>query len=109
MEFQILRPFYLIRISQNLSFVSYAASTLVFCVLLRRRLDLVMFVSYDGFLLPNVSVDKGSLWRFHLEFESREFLRSGFLTRDYRNSSGSPKFDFTGTGTTTKFDFTDLT
>ncbi|VVB01126.1 unnamed protein product [Arabis nemorensis] len=56
-----------------------------------------------------LQVDKGSLWRFHLETESREFLRLGFLTRDYRNSSGSPKFDFTGTGTTTKFDFTDLT
>ncbi|KFK43741.1 hypothetical protein AALP_AA1G166600 [Arabis alpina] len=56
-----------------------------------------------------LQVDKGSLWGFNLEPESKEFLRLGFFTRDYKNSSGSPKYDFTGTGTTTKFDFTDLT
>uniref|UniRef100_A0A1J3CSH2 RNA helicase n=1 Tax=Noccaea caerulescens TaxID=107243 RepID=A0A1J3CSH2_NOCCA len=57
-----------------------------------------------------LQADKGSLWRFHLEPEFSEFMRVGVLTRKYKKSSGSPKFDFTGDGTTTsKFDFTDLT
>ncbi|CAH2079131.1 unnamed protein product [Thlaspi arvense] len=57
-----------------------------------------------------LQADKGSLWRFHLEPEFGEVLRLGLLTRNYRKSSDSPKYDFTGTGTTTtKFDFTDLT
>lgn len=75
----------------------------------RRRLDWFNVVSYDGFVLPNVSADKGSLWRFHFEPEFGDLLRLGVLTRNYRKNSGSPKFDFTGTGTTSKFDFTDLT
>ncbi|CAA7045336.1 unnamed protein product [Microthlaspi erraticum] len=57
-----------------------------------------------------LQADKGSLWRFHLKPEVSEFMRLGVLTRNYKKSSGSPKFDFTGDGTTTsKFDFTDLT
>ncbi|CAH8276649.1 unnamed protein product [Arabidopsis lyrata] len=56
-----------------------------------------------------LQADQGSLWRFYFEPEFGEFLRLGVLTRNYRKNSGSPKFDFTGTGTTSKFDFTDLT
>ncbi|KAL1220666.1 DExH-box ATP-dependent RNA helicase DExH16 [Cardamine amara subsp. amara] len=60
--------------------------------------------------IPRVlQADQGSLWRFHLEPEFGEFLRLGLLTRNYKKNSGSPKFDFTGTKATSKFDFTDLT
>ncbi|XP_010449989.1 PREDICTED: DExH-box ATP-dependent RNA helicase DExH16, mitochondrial-like [Camelina sativa] len=56
-----------------------------------------------------LQADKGSLWRFQLETEFGEVLRLGLLTRNYKKNSGPPKFDFTGTEATSKFDFTDLT
>ncbi|CAN8232076.1 unnamed protein product [Cochlearia groenlandica] len=48
-------------------------------------------------------------YKVSLESDFREIYRLGSLTRSYRNSTGSPKFDFTGSETTSKFDFTDLT
>ncbi|CAB78521.1 RNA helicase like protein [Arabidopsis thaliana] len=96
-------------LQESLNLYELCSFYICFCVVSRRRLDWFNVVSYDGFVLPNVSADKGSLWRFHFEPEFGDLLRLGVLTRNYRKNSGSPKFDFTGTGTTSKFDFTDLT
>lgn len=56
-----------------------------------------------------LQADKASLWRFHLEPECAQFLRFGVFTRNYGKILGSSHYDFTGSGSTSSFDFTDLT
>lgn len=56
-----------------------------------------------------LQADKASLWRFHLEPECAQFLRFGVFTRNYGKILGSSNYDFTGSGPTSSFDFTDLT
>ncbi|CAF2151151.1 BnaA01g18930D [Brassica napus] len=56
-----------------------------------------------------LQADKASLWRFHLEPECAQFLRFGVFTRNYGKILGSSNYDFTGSGPSSSFDFTDLT
>ncbi|CAH8317166.1 unnamed protein product [Eruca vesicaria subsp. sativa] len=54
-----------------------------------------------------LQADKTCLSRFHLE---PQLLRLGvFFTRNYGKILGSSNYDFTGSGATSSFDFTDLT
>ncbi|KAJ0232731.1 DExH-box ATP-dependent RNA helicase DExH16 [Hirschfeldia incana] len=58
-----------------------------------------------------LQADKISLCRFHLEPEVGQFLRLGvfFTRRNYGKILGSSNYDFTGSESSSSFDFTDLT
>ncbi|XP_010532567.1 PREDICTED: DExH-box ATP-dependent RNA helicase DExH16, mitochondrial isoform X1 [Tarenaya hassleriana] len=56
-----------------------------------------------------VEADKGGLWRFHMEPGFGDSSRLRVMIRQLSKISGFTNFDFTGSGTTSKFDYTDLT
>ncbi|XP_010532568.1 PREDICTED: DExH-box ATP-dependent RNA helicase DExH16, mitochondrial isoform X2 [Tarenaya hassleriana] len=62
-----------------------------------------------AFGISRIVEDKGGLWRFHMEPGFGDSSRLRVMIRQLSKISGFTNFDFTGSGTTSKFDYTDLT